>query len=162
MRLILGVVWLNPYLPNGLFHPYILDKSISSFRGIWSTFSSLFHFLLKILYANSADPDQTPRSAASDLGLHCLHRSQKGDARLIWVKVFLVLRQKVMWSLFKWRKLTKWINLKIEMINVSHIVKCSGNLMMKSWSRVYLSSILINICKTTEAPGLRTMHRQVP
>ena len=23
---------------------------------------------------NSADPDQTPRSAASDLGLHCLRR----------------------------------------------------------------------------------------
>ena len=25
--------------------------------------------------ANSADPDQTPRSAASDLGLHCLPRT---------------------------------------------------------------------------------------
>ena len=24
--------------------------------------------------ANSVDPDQTPRSAASDLGLHCLYR----------------------------------------------------------------------------------------
>ena len=24
------------------------------------------------LFANSDDPDQTPRSAASDLGLHCL------------------------------------------------------------------------------------------
>ena len=24
------------------------------------------------LIANSGDPDQTPRSAASDLGLHCL------------------------------------------------------------------------------------------
>ena len=24
--------------------------------------------------ANSVDTDQTPRSAASDLGLHCLHR----------------------------------------------------------------------------------------
>ena len=24
------------------------------------------------LFANSGDPDQTPRSAASDLGLHCL------------------------------------------------------------------------------------------
>ena len=23
------------------------------------------------LFANSGDPDQTPRSAASDLGLHC-------------------------------------------------------------------------------------------
>ena len=25
--------------------------------------------------ANSVDPDQTPRAAASDLGLHCLQRS---------------------------------------------------------------------------------------
>ena len=24
------------------------------------------------LFANSGDPDQTPHSAASDLGLHCL------------------------------------------------------------------------------------------
>ena len=29
--------------------------------------------------ANSVDPDQTPRSAASDLGLHCLPRSQKKE-----------------------------------------------------------------------------------
>ena len=35
---------------------------------------------------NSGDPDQTPRSAASDLGLHCLSMSHKKDARLIWVK----------------------------------------------------------------------------
>ena len=27
-----------------------------------------------------------PRSAASDLGLHCLHMSHKKDTRLIWVK----------------------------------------------------------------------------
>ena len=26
------------------------------------------------MYANSVDPDQTPRSAASDLCLHCLQR----------------------------------------------------------------------------------------
>ena len=44
--------------------------------------------------ANSVDPDQmplstasdqTPRSAASDLGLHCLPRFQKWDTRHIWV-----------------------------------------------------------------------------
>ena len=38
------------------------------------------------LFANSGDPDQTPRSAASDLGLHCLQMSPLWDARLIWVK----------------------------------------------------------------------------
>ena len=32
------------------------------------------------------DPDQTPRSAASDLGLRCLPMSLIWDARLKWVK----------------------------------------------------------------------------
>ena len=41
------------------------------------------------MLANSEDPDQTPRSVASDLGQHCLHMSQKWDARLIWVKFYL-------------------------------------------------------------------------
>ena len=36
--------------------------------------------------ANSAEPDQTPRSAASDLGLHCLSMSLLWDARLKWIK----------------------------------------------------------------------------
>ena len=38
------------------------------------------------LNANNVDPDQTPRSAASDLGLHCLPMSLLLDARLKWVK----------------------------------------------------------------------------
>ena len=37
--------------------------------------------------ATSGDPDQTPRIAASDLGLHCLPLSDKKDDRHIWVKV---------------------------------------------------------------------------
>ena len=28
-------------------------------------------------FANSAEPDQTPRHAASDQGLHCLHDVEK-------------------------------------------------------------------------------------
>ena len=49
------------------------------------------YFFIFILFqifplANSEDPYQTLRSAASDLGLHCLPMSQKRDARLIWVK----------------------------------------------------------------------------
>ena len=32
-------------------------------------------------------PDQTPRSAASGLVLHCLSLSHRKNARLIWVKV---------------------------------------------------------------------------
>ena len=45
-------------------------------------FSFLFYFEKIFVLANSEDPDQTPRS---DLGLHCLPVSHKGDARLIWV-----------------------------------------------------------------------------
>ena len=39
------------------------------------------------LFANSGDPDQTPRSAASDLGLHCLPITLLRVSRLQWVKV---------------------------------------------------------------------------
>ena len=35
---------------------------------------------------NSVDPDQTPRSAASDLGLHCLPMYFLWDTRHKWVK----------------------------------------------------------------------------
>ena len=68
-----------------------MDSSTSS---LW-TFpikGSLVSFLLlprfvgiSELNANSIDPDQTPRSAASDLGLHCLLVSLLLDARLKWV-----------------------------------------------------------------------------
>ena len=45
-----------------------------------------YHFLSVsvVFYANSADPDQTPRSAASDLGLHCLSMSPPGLNGLIF------------------------------------------------------------------------------
>ena len=38
------------------------------------------------LDANSVDPDQTPHSAVSDLGLYCLQMPILRDARLKWVK----------------------------------------------------------------------------
>ena len=41
------------------------------------------------LFANSADPDQTPRSVASDLGLHCLLITFLGVSRLQWVNVYV-------------------------------------------------------------------------
>ena len=37
------------------------------------------------LFANSGDPVQTPRSAASDLGLHCLPITLLRVSRLQWV-----------------------------------------------------------------------------
>ena len=39
------------------------------------------------LFANSGDPDQTPRSAASDLGLHCLPSTLLRVSRLQWVNI---------------------------------------------------------------------------
>ena len=41
------------------------------------------------MQANSGDPDQTPHSVASDLGLRYLPMSHKKDARYIWVKMQL-------------------------------------------------------------------------
>ena len=38
------------------------------------------------LFANSGDPDQTPHSAASDLGLHCLPSTLLRVSQLQWVK----------------------------------------------------------------------------
>ena len=38
------------------------------------------------VFANSEDPDQTPHSAASDRGLHCLPITRLGVSRLQWVK----------------------------------------------------------------------------
>ena len=75
-------------MPNGPFYNISLDRSISSLRGAWFVLVLLLITEIPVLNANSADPDQTPRSAASDLGLHCLQRSHLWDARLKWVKLF--------------------------------------------------------------------------
>ena len=42
------------------------------------------------LFANSGDPGQTPRAAASDLGLHCLPITLWEVSRLQWVKLVLL------------------------------------------------------------------------
>ena len=38
------------------------------------------------LFANSGDPDETPRSVASDLGLNCLPNTCLVFSSLQWVK----------------------------------------------------------------------------
>ena len=38
------------------------------------------------MQANSGDPDQTPHSVVSDLGLHYLPMAHKKSARYVWVK----------------------------------------------------------------------------
>ena len=53
------------------------------------------------LFANSGDLDQTPRSAASDLGLHCLPVTLLQVSRLQWFNIHCLLPQrKVVKELF--------------------------------------------------------------
>ena len=81
---------VNPFTASGLFYHNSLDRSISKSRVpvffiiiiitmffFFFFFFFFFMFLLEItvVNANNVDPDQTPRSAASDLGLHCLPMS---------------------------------------------------------------------------------------
>ena len=75
-------------MTNGFSHPYHLDESIVSFRGIRSNFSFLLHFSIEIMSANRIAPDGTPRFAASHLGLFCLPTCvpHKKGTRLIWLK----------------------------------------------------------------------------
>ena len=66
--------------------------------GVVVFFFHFFKFLIKNLYANNVDPDQTPpHSAASDLDIYCLPMTHKKDARLIhvciivWRELYLAL-----------------------------------------------------------------------
>ena len=63
--------WVNPFMPNGLFYLESLDRSIYS--KMLSGYFIIIPCFIEILVfnANSVDPDQTPRFAASYLGLHC-------------------------------------------------------------------------------------------
>ena len=75
---------LNPHLPGGLCHPYLMYESISSFRG--ARFIVIL-LLIENSVCKQCRPDQT-----SDLGLHCLPMSQKWDARLILVNSAMSVR----------------------------------------------------------------------
>ena len=76
---------INPYVMNGLSHPYQLDEPIFILGGSGFLFSFLFHFSIKCMSSNRIAPDGTLRFAASHLGLFCLPMSHKKDVRLIWV-----------------------------------------------------------------------------
>ena len=55
-------------------------------RGVWLVIILTCFVERSEFNANSVDPDQTPRSVASDLGLHYLPMSHLWDARHKWVK----------------------------------------------------------------------------
>ena len=68
-------------MPSGRFYLSSLDQSISSLSSVWLVVLLLCFIEMPVINANSVDPDQTPRSAASDLGLHCLPVSHLWDVR---------------------------------------------------------------------------------
>ena len=77
-----------------LTHLRRVDSSTTTlWTGLFPTACVKLVFIINICFieipvvnANSEDPDQTPRSAASDLGLHCLLIIFFGVYRLEWVK----------------------------------------------------------------------------
>ena len=55
--------------------------------------------LLGAIFRFIQNTDQTPYSAAADMGLHCLPMSHKKNARLIWVKINMFLLCKPHYSM---------------------------------------------------------------
>ena len=68
-------------MPNGLVYQNSLDRPIFDRKGVWLIFIIQCFIEILVFSANNVDPDQTPRSAASDHGLHCLPVSLLWDAR---------------------------------------------------------------------------------
>ena len=61
---------------------------MSYIKGVWLVFIISCFVEISEFNAVSVDIDQTPRSAASDLGLHCLTVALLRGARLKWVNYF--------------------------------------------------------------------------
>ena len=79
-RLYCGRAWRSGYSQvvmkqNALIRICLVELSIlinwTSQFPVLRVSGVLFHFYYISKLANSEDPDRTPRSAASDLGLHC-------------------------------------------------------------------------------------------
>ena len=68
-------------MPSGFFYLNSFDRSISYIRGVQLAFIITAFYRNSLSVANSVDLDQTPHSAASDLGLHCFPMS------LLWALV---------------------------------------------------------------------------
>ena len=83
------------YFSFGLTHLCRADSSTFNLRtGPFPVYRAYGLFLLvpcfieiPVFHVNNADPNQTPRSVTSDLGLHCLLMSHLWDAWLKWVNV---------------------------------------------------------------------------
>ena len=81
----LGAHFTRNINPSGFFYLNSLDRPFPV-KGVSGLFLLLRWFTeIPVLNANSIGPDQTPRFAASDQGLHCLPMSLLWNARLKWV-----------------------------------------------------------------------------
>ena len=74
-------------MSNGLLYRYSSDQFISHIRGVWLSLLLPRFIEIPVIYANSEEPDQTPRFAASDLGLHCLQMPLLWGGRLKWINL---------------------------------------------------------------------------
>ena len=62
------------------------------------------------LFANSGDPDPTPHSVVSDLGVHCLPITLLRVSRLQWVKLLLqVLHNFAKGVIFNWQEVASLV-----------------------------------------------------
>ena len=71
------LLMFSPFMPGRIFY-LSLWKSPFPFYGMGCLFCVLVlscFIEIPVSHANNVDPDQTPRSAASDLDLHCLQMS---------------------------------------------------------------------------------------
>ena len=58
------------------------------------------------MQANSGDPDQTPHSVVSDLGLHYLPMSHEKDQKKAkWLKIINLIRVPEIWEVDCWNNL---------------------------------------------------------
>ena len=72
-----------------------LDRSFSNRRVVWLVFIITKFIENPVFNANSVEPDQTPRSAASDLGLHYLPMSLLWDTKHKWDKILVLNLNKI-------------------------------------------------------------------
>ena len=78
------------------------------------------------LFANSGDPDQTPHSAASDLGLHCLPVTLLRISRLQWVKQVGKEGMRVSSVIHFFPHLPLFLSLLSFSSSSAHFLQCSG------------------------------------
>ena len=61
-------------------------------------FSHLCGASLGGILASNGDPDQTPQSAASDHGLHCLHQIQK----FLYNMIHVIIQTNLTFNCWRW------------------------------------------------------------